>query len=124
MVAQPCCGVILIVVVLRKFFCNQQGTSTRRSYQNARHEVLRHNGQVYISTRTPIFTERRPGEGKFTVLLLSDTARKGLEREAINSALFAAIVAFLATLIIYPSILLLTRRIESYRIICCTRIWR
>ena len=94
--------------------CNQQGTSTRRSYQNARHEVLRHNGQVYISTRTPIFTERRPGEREVhTVLLLSDTARKGLEREAINSALFAAIVAFLATLIIYPSILLLTRRIRK-----------
>lgn len=91
--------------------CTPQGREPKRSTGNFSHEILRHEGQLYVLARTSISAEPGRADGEaHTTFLLSHGAREGLERAAIDRALLAAAIVFLTTLAMYPAMLLLARR--------------
>lgn len=90
--------------------CHSQGKESDRP-ASVDHDILRHEGQLYVLVRTPISANSERAEGVVhTTFLLSAGTRKELEREGIDRALLAAVIVFLATLAVYPAIVLLARR--------------
>lgn len=76
------------------------------------HQVLRHQGQVYVLTRSSVSAASGRSEPEvLTTFLLSDSARHKLERTAIDAALLSILIVCLATAAIYPAVLLLVRRV-------------
>jgi len=91
--------------------CMPRGKEPKRSTGTFGHEMLRHDGQLYVLARTPISAEpgRTEGEAR-TTFLVSNGAREGLERAALDRASLAAAIVFLTTLAMYPAMVLLARR--------------
>jgi len=92
--------------------CLHQSNESTRSAESSSHEIVRHEGQLYVLTRTSISTHPGLNDGEArTTVLLSNTTRKELEGAATAQATLAAVIVLLTTLAIYPAMLLLVRRI-------------
>ncbi|MFB0936470.1 MAG: HD-GYP domain-containing protein, partial [Propionivibrio sp.] len=92
--------------------CITRDKESMRSAGSSSHDIVRHEGQLYVLTRTSISTLPGLDEGEaHTTVLLSDSTRKELESAATERATLAAIIVLLTTLTIYPAMLLLVRRI-------------
>lgn len=92
--------------------CIPQGSESTGISGKFSHQVLRLEGQVYVLTRSSV--SAAPGRNEpevLTTFLLSDSARKKLQRTARDAALLSVLIVCLATAAIYPAVLLLVRRV-------------
>lgn len=91
--------------------CFAGGKAVRPSSGRSSHEILQHEGRLYVLVRTPLSADPEHSEGEAHItFLLSPKTQKELERAGVDNAVLAAVFVFLTTLAMYPAMVFLARR--------------